>query len=145
MSFKQIIKPFIPKAILKKRECLLTQKANILTLLKTYNQYQSICKWDCIDKDGNPIPWYTYPAIEYLENLDMTDKRVLEWGSGNSSLFWAKRAKEVISIENDKEWFEKINAKKLPNQTIYYKNSNLDSDCSAHLYSAGGGALYAIA
>ena len=20
----------------------------------------------CVDKDGNPIPWYTYPAIEYL-------------------------------------------------------------------------------
>lgn len=31
----------------------------------------------CIDKDGNPIPWYTYPAIEYLSQFDYGDKKVL--------------------------------------------------------------------
>ena len=24
----------------------------------------------CLDRDGNPIPWYTYPAIEYLSQFD---------------------------------------------------------------------------
>ena len=117
---KQNIKKCIPKVLLKKREQILSQIRNFKTLAKTYNQYESIVKWSCIDKDNNPIPWYSYPAIEYLSNLDFKDKFVLEYGSGNSSLFWAKRAKGVVSIENNKEWFEKIEKQKLHNQNIYF-------------------------
>ena len=61
----------------------------------------------CQDKDGNPIPWYTYPAIEYLSQFDYGDKKVFEYGCGNSSLFWAKRAKSVMSIEDNLQWFDK--------------------------------------
>jgi hypothetical protein len=61
----------------------------------------------CIDKDGHPIPWYTYPAIEYLSQLDYTDKEIFEFGCGNSSLFWADRAKKVTSIEDNPNWFQK--------------------------------------
>lgn len=61
----------------------------------------------CLDKDGNPIPWYTYPAIEYLSQFDYGDKEVFEYGCGNSSLFWAARAKQVMSIEDNPEWFAK--------------------------------------
>lgn len=31
----------------------------------------------CVDRDGNPIPWYTYPAIEYLSQFDYRDKKFL--------------------------------------------------------------------
>ena len=61
----------------------------------------------CVDKDLNPIPWYTYPAIEYLSQFDYSQKRIYEFGCGNSSLFWARRAKQVISIEDNPEWFKK--------------------------------------
>lgn len=61
----------------------------------------------CIDRDGNPIPWYTYPAIEYLSQFDVSDKEVFEFGCGNSSLFWANRAKKVTSIEDNLTWFDK--------------------------------------
>lgn len=61
----------------------------------------------CVDKDNNPIPWYTYPAIEYLSQLDFSDKEIFEFGCGNSSLFWANRAKQVTSIEDNPQWFEK--------------------------------------
>lgn len=72
----------------------------------------------CIDRDGNPIPWYTYPAIEYLSQLDYSDKKIFEFGCANSSLFWAKRAKQVISIEDNHSWFEKW--------TSEFKEPNLD-------------------
>ena len=61
----------------------------------------------CEDRDGNPIPWYTYPAIEYLSQFDYHEKEVFEYGCGNSSLFWAERAKQVTSIEDNPQWFEK--------------------------------------
>ena len=59
----------------------------------------------CIDAAGTPIPWYTYPAIEYLTQLDFSDADVFEYGSGHSTLFWAGRARRVVSVEDDRAWF----------------------------------------
>lgn len=58
----------------------------------------------CVDRNGEPIPWYTYPAIEYLSQLDHGDSCVFEFGAGNSTLFWGRRARRVVSVENDPEW-----------------------------------------
>ena len=38
---------------------------------------KSIDEKVCEDRDGNPIPWYTYPAIEYLSQFDYHDKKIL--------------------------------------------------------------------
>lgn len=61
----------------------------------------------CVDRDGNPIPWYTYPAIEYLAQFDYSTKKVFEFGCGNSSQFWGMRAAKVVSIEDNVEWLAK--------------------------------------
>jgi hypothetical protein len=71
-----------------------------------------------VTRTGEPVPWYTYPAIEYLQQLDFRDRRVFEWGSGNSSLFWARVAGRVTSVEDDTDWFERVNIAKRPNQTL---------------------------
>ena len=77
----------------------------------------------CVDRDNNPIPWYTYPAIEYLSQFDYTDKTVFEFGCAYSSLFWAKRAKKVISIEDNPKWFEKWQQEfKEPNLDIRWRD-----------------------
>lgn len=62
----------------------------------------------CTDRNGAPIPWYTYPAIEYLVQLDFSHKTVFEYGAGNSTLFWAERAQKVISIEDNDHWYSKV-------------------------------------
>ena len=54
-----------------------------------------------VDKKGDPIPWYTYPAIDFLLLRDYRDKNILEFGSGQSTLWWAARAKFVLSLEED--------------------------------------------
>lgn len=61
-----------------------------------------------IDAEGRPLPWYTYPAIDFLKQLSFRDKTVFEYGSGNSTLFWAALAKKVVSVENDEEWHKRI-------------------------------------
>src|SRR5574344_748693 len=77
----------------------------------------------CQDKDGNPLPWYTYPAIEYLSQFDYKDKKIFEYGCGFSSLFWAERAEKVISIEDNPKWFEKWQAElKAPNLHIFWRD-----------------------
>jgi len=52
------------------------------------------------------IPWITFPAHDYLESLQVTGKRVFEYGSGGSTLYWLKRGASVVSIEHNLEWYE---------------------------------------
>jgi hypothetical protein len=85
-----------------------------------YGHWLSITKRSAISDEKDSLPWYTYPAIEYLDQFDYSEKMIFEWGCGSSSLFWGKRAKEVISIEDDSEWFEKMLQKRLPNNKIFF-------------------------
>jgi len=94
------------------------QFRNFAILAREYGQYSTIRQQVPVDAKGAPIPWYSYPALEYLKQLDLRDKTVFEWGSGHSSLWWASRAKTVYSVEDNPTWFEMISKRKLPNQEI---------------------------
>jgi len=54
------------------------------------------------------IPWFSYAAIDYLETYLKPGMKVFEFGSGGSTLFFAKRTKHVSAVENDPEWFERV-------------------------------------
>lgn len=80
--------------------------------------------WSCVrsravDRKGHPLPWYTYPAIQFLLPKDFSEKRVLEWGGGQSSLFWAERAKEVVVFESDRTWSSRLERHKRPNMSVH--------------------------
>lgn len=77
-------------------------------LLYDHAYFTSIQAGELRDRHNNYLPWFTYPAIEALNNWDLSDKRVFEYGSGFSTLFWASRAKEVVSVEHDRTWYEMI-------------------------------------
>lgn len=91
---------------------------NFFILAVRYGQYKTIRRWECVDSANAKLPWYTYPAIEYLDNIDFGDKMVFEFGSGSSSAYWAKKSRFVYSVEHNKEWFEKTQNKKEKNQII---------------------------
>lgn len=78
----------------------------------------------CINKNGDDLPWFTYPAIEYLSQLNLKDKLMLEWGSGGSSVFFSKRIKQLTSIEHNQEWYKTIKSKKLKNHQIFFKQQH---------------------
>ena len=40
-----------------------------------------------MDRAGQPLPWYTYPAIQYLNQLDLHDCDVFEFGSRQQFIF----------------------------------------------------------
>lgn len=73
-----------------------------------------------VDLNGTEIPWFTYPAYEFINQFNFSEKSVFEWGSGNSSIYFAKRCQLIISIEHDLLWFEKQSKKMLPNQQLFH-------------------------
>lgn len=99
-TYSSLFKKMLPRSALTAIRCL-----KILEM--DYGHFSSSHKWSCVDKNGNPIPWYTYPAIEYIKQLDFSGRVVFEYGSGNSTLFWSKNSHQVISIENERQWYEK--------------------------------------
>jgi hypothetical protein len=70
--------------------------------------FESIRRRSPVDQGGEPIPWYTYALTAFLEERCPPGLRVFEYGSGNSTLWWAKRASSVVSVEHDAGWVERI-------------------------------------
>jgi hypothetical protein len=61
-----------------------------------------------VDADGRPIPWCSYPYIAFIEpRLDRT-MDLFEYGSGNSTKWYASRVRSVTSVEHDKQWFDEV-------------------------------------
>jgi predicted O-methyltransferase YrrM len=72
-------------------------------------------------------PWMTFGAIARLERhlrASRESARVFEWGSGGSTIFFARRAAEVVAVENDGPWAEKVRAalaeRKLTHATVVF-------------------------
>jgi hypothetical protein len=53
-------------------------------------------------------PWLTRDAVERMEAWLRPEHRVLEWGAGRSTGWFAKRAGSVVSIEHDATWHAKV-------------------------------------
>lgn len=53
-------------------------------------------------------PWFTYPAISMLRNVVDSRSKVLEYGSGFSSLYFKGIASELISVEHNRKWASKL-------------------------------------
>jgi len=52
-------------------------------------------------------PWLPYIVTEYISKL--APRRVFEWGSGESTLFFLDMGlKQLITIEHDSEWYSKV-------------------------------------
>lgn len=66
-----------------------------------------------ISSSSDPLPWYTFPCIDMLSQKTFSNRSVLEFGSGQSTLWWSKHAAKVTSLENDPSWYERVR-KSLP-------------------------------
>ncbi len=95
-------KPFtISRKILKSINTIYLESGFLKTVIKEKS----------FDNEGDALPWYTYSAINYLKTLDLSNSTIFEYGSGMSSVFFSKRAKQVVSVENVAEWYEIVNTK----------------------------------
>jgi Methyltransferase domain len=79
-----------------------------------------------VDQNGQPIPWYTYPALEFVDDLSFAGKRIFEFGSGNSTIYWARRCEEIVAVEHDPDWHAKIADAMPANATLLHRPNEAD-------------------
>jgi predicted O-methyltransferase YrrM len=81
------------------------------------------------------MPWIAYSSIDYLKTFLNKRSRVLEFGSGMSTIWYAEQAGEVFSVENYKPWYDKISkiieSKGISN--ITYKFTDSESEYSTFM------------
>jgi len=88
--------------------------------LKDDGWFKSFKEESSIDANGNPLPWMTYPAIDFLNKKITGQMSIFEYGCGYSTLWWATRTKEVIAVEHNRAWYEKMKMLTPENATINY-------------------------
>jgi hypothetical protein len=106
----------------------------------------------CVDGDGKPIPWITYPAIEFLNGIDFSKAEIFEFGAGSSTLWWSRNAKAVVAVEREKDWFQKLEKSAPPNVHLILEPNELaypaiisNKGCKYDVIVIDGAVRYACA
>ncbi len=103
--FRKLAKRYFPAWTTTLRACqILTRETGLL---------RSCREGQCVDAKGECLPWYTYPAIEMLNQWDFRKCDVFEYGSGNSTLYWSQRAANVFAVEENADWHSRT-ANRIP-------------------------------
>jgi hypothetical protein len=56
-------------------------------------------------------PWTSQASIRIFEKILTKEMVGFEYGSGNSTIFFAKKLKQLTSVEHNAEWFKIVSAK----------------------------------
>ena len=87
-----------------------------------------------VDEDGETVPWMNYPVIHFLKNRLNSTLCLFEYGSGNSTEFFAKRVSSVTSVEHDQLWFNRVAEWVPDNATVLFRTEDVDGQyCRAIL------------
>lgn len=80
------------------------------------------CLFSENDAHFRNIPWLTEKAIVFLEDFLKNNPNavILEFGSGSSTLWFAKTTKNLYSVEHDANWY-KLTKQKLESDPKYHK------------------------
>jgi hypothetical protein len=90
-----------------------------------------------VSPSGKPIPWYTYPCIDFLAPRRARIRSVLEFGAGQSTLWWAAQGARVLSFEADRAWYEYLKPRVPSNVDLRFVEASTAESClrgvNAHL------------
>ena len=59
---------------------------------------------------ADEAPWITFAARRFLDGIVGPRSAVFEFGTGGSTLYFARRAASLISVEHDPAWAETVRA-----------------------------------
>lgn len=94
--------------------------------------YNSLVKGKPISDSGEEMPWLNYGFFNFIRERLSKDFVIFEYGSGASTFYFAKNVKKVISVEHDKDWYNKVLATKADNVELLFKDLDMNGKyCSA--------------
>ena len=70
--------------------------------------------------------WMDEKEQEFFMSFITPETELLEYGSGNSTLFLQDKVKRMVSVEHNKEWFDKLAPQLGEKVTYIYEKPNND-------------------
>ena len=108
-----------------------SEKAGLLSRLEKRSAKNRTARWlrslfaiyDIEDMAALDLPWWTFDAIEETDKFlkSRQGAKVFEYGSGASTIWLARRAAFVVSIEHDEGWHAIVSQQLAP-----YRNVRLE-------------------
>lgn len=80
--------------------------------------FKSIEENKSINLKGEEIAWLPYSLLRFLDDRLSRTMNILEFGSGASSLYFSRKVKHVVSVEDDKDWYNILLIKKPDNLSL---------------------------
>ena len=71
------------------------------------------------DFAGNPIPWWTYPMVDFLKERLNKSINIFEYGCGGSTKWLSSRVGSINAVEDHQGWKE-FAEKDLPNNVSIF-------------------------
>ncbi len=115
-----VLKRLLPRAIWQPLRSLGTGVITPVRFSLRTGHWKSSMAMSARAANGRPVPWYTYPAIDFLAQRDFQDRNVLEIGGGQSTLWWSARARSVLTIEENQEWCIRLKSQSAKNVSLHY-------------------------
>jgi hypothetical protein len=119
------IKKLLPEAVWSPVRSLATAVITPVRFSTKTGHWKSSLRMSACHANGSPIPWYTYPAVDFLAQRKFDGRNVLEFGGGQSTLWWAARAQSVLTIEENIDWFARLRAQIGGNVSLHYVPADL--------------------
>jgi len=80
------IKRWTPSFVWSPLRALSTALVTPVIFAVATGHFKSSIRRRAVTRGGQPIPWYTYPCIDFLATRKLADLRILEAGAGQSTL-----------------------------------------------------------
>jgi hypothetical protein len=92
----------------------------------------SIVTKNVSDRFNKPIPWSTYPFIQFITPRLNKSLQLFEFGSGSSTFFYADKVAFVESVEHDIAWYEKAKGGLPENAQLFFCELSPNGDYSKY-------------
>jgi predicted O-methyltransferase YrrM len=73
------------------------------------------------------VPWISYRARKVIDQMIRPDWRMVEFGSGMSTLWFANRCGFIHSIESDPAWYETVSKQLAGLSNVKYEKRTIES------------------
>jgi hypothetical protein len=114
------LRRMLPPAIWRPARALLTAVITPILFSQKTGHWKSSLRMSACSSSGAPIPWYTYPTIDFLVQRNFEDRNILEFGGGQSTLWWSMRARSVLTIEDNSDWYAWLSSQMGSNVTLHH-------------------------
>ncbi len=104
------------------------------SLLRTTGWLKSFRLGRSVDHQGHPIPWNPYCFVRFIEPRLKKEFRVFEYGCGASTAWYSRRVSQIIAVEHDPNWRDRI-APQLANGKVIYcpvDDGYIKEACNGH-------------